>query len=99
MEIKIVPMPKNVSDDKNLDFGLMAMTSRFLKTLSRLLPVTLHPGLNSGTDPYNFANKWKRSALDAAVVLHHIIISSMENCKMFDAHLWIIHLPLFQGDY
>ncbi|VDP83581.1 unnamed protein product, partial [Schistosoma curassoni] len=76
-KMKIIPVPKKASGDKNVKFGPIAITSSFLKTMEKLLILPLQPVIKAQIDPYQFAYRRKRSTLDAAV-LHHNIVFNLE---------------------
>ncbi|CAH8820961.1 unnamed protein product [Trichobilharzia szidati] len=46
--------------------------------MERLILLNLEPSLKPFNDPNQFAYKHSRSTLDAAVVLHHNIVSSLD---------------------
>ncbi|VDP69988.1 unnamed protein product [Schistosoma mattheei] len=74
-KMKIIPVPKTASGDKNVKFRPIEITSPFLKTMEKLLILPLQPAIKEHTDPYQFAYRRKRSTLDAVAVLHHNIIA------------------------
>ncbi|CAH8594088.1 unnamed protein product [Schistosoma intercalatum] len=76
--MKIIPVPNKAFGDKNVKFRPIAITSPFLKTMEKLLILPLQPAIKEHTDPYQFAYRRKRSALDAVAVLHHNIVFNLE---------------------
>ncbi|CAH8447583.1 unnamed protein product [Heterobilharzia americana] len=76
-QIKIVPVPKP-SSGSDVTFRPIAITSPFLKTMEKLLLLVIEPSLMAFRDPKQFAYKHRRSTLDAATVLHHNIVSSLD---------------------
>ncbi|CAH8866196.1 unnamed protein product, partial [Trichobilharzia szidati] len=75
--IKVVPVPKSTSGP-TVKFRPIAITSPFLKVMERLILLNLEPSLKPSNDPNQFAYKHSRCTLDAAVVPHHNIVSSLE---------------------
>ncbi|CAH8542477.1 unnamed protein product [Schistosoma mattheei] len=82
-KMKIIPVPKKASGDKNVKFRPIAITSPFLKTMEKLLILPLQPAIKEHIDPYQFAYRCKRSTLDAVAVLHHNIVFNLEKGKNF----------------
>ena len=82
-KIKIIPIPKKVSGDKNVKLRPIAITSPFLKIMEKLLILPLQPAIKEHCDPYQFAYKCKRSTLDAVAVLHHNIVFGLEKGKKY----------------
>ncbi|VDO76582.1 unnamed protein product [Schistosoma margrebowiei] len=82
-KMKIIPVHKKASGDKNVKFRPIAITSPFLKTMEKLLILPLQLAIKEHTDPYQFAYRRKRSTLDAVAVLHHNIVFNLE--KAFDS--------------
>ncbi|VDP83026.1 unnamed protein product [Schistosoma mattheei] len=58
-KMKIIPVPKKESGDKNVKFRPIAVTSPFLKTMEKLLILPLQPALREHIDPYQ--NKVEQS--------------------------------------
>nr|CAH8863804.1 unnamed protein product [Trichobilharzia regenti] len=81
-DIKVVPIPKS-STGACVKFRPIAITSPFLKTMEKLLLLSLVPSLKSFNDPKQFAYKHSRSTLDAAAVLYHNIASSLDKGAKF----------------
>ncbi|CAH8849001.1 unnamed protein product [Trichobilharzia szidati] len=75
--IKVVPVPKSTSGP-TVKFRPIAITSPFLKVMERLILLNLEPSLKPFNDPNQFAYKHSRCTLDAAVVLYHNIVSSLD---------------------
>ncbi|CAH8551839.1 unnamed protein product [Schistosoma intercalatum] len=76
-KMKIIPVPKKVSGDTNVKFRPIAITSPFLKTMEKLLILTIQPAIKEHIDPYQFAYRCKRSTLDAVAVLHYNIVFNL----------------------
>nr|CAH8866336.1 unnamed protein product [Trichobilharzia regenti] len=81
-EIKVVPVQKS-SSGAGIKFRPVAITSPFLKTMEKLLLNILKPSLKAFSDPKQFAYKCGRSTLDAAIVLHHNIVSCLDKGAKF----------------
>ncbi|CAH8574910.1 unnamed protein product [Schistosoma rodhaini] len=77
-KMKIIPIPKKASGDKNVKLRPIAITSPFLKIMETLLIQPLQPAIKEHCDPYQFAYKCKRSTLDSVAVLHHDIVLELE---------------------
>ncbi|CAH8590013.1 unnamed protein product [Schistosoma haematobium] len=77
-KMKIIPVPKKASGDKNVKFRPIAITSPFLKPMEKLLILPLQPAIENHIDPYQFAYRRKRSTLDAVAVLHYNIVFNLE---------------------
>ncbi|CAH8654682.1 unnamed protein product [Schistosoma curassoni] len=82
-KMKIIPVPKKASGDKNVKFRPIAITSPFLKTMEKLLILPLQPAIKEHIDPYQFAYRHKRSTLDAVTVLHHNIVFNLEKGQQY----------------
>lgn len=80
-KMKIILIPKKVSRDKNVRFKPISLTSPFFKATEKLLPLILQLALKKHMDPYQFVYKCKINILNTAVVLHHIIMFSLEKSK------------------
>lgn len=59
-----------VFKDNKLKIKPIATTSSFLRTMEKLLLLSLQPELNEHIDQYHLSYKCKRSTLDAGVVLY-----------------------------
>lgn len=72
--MKIIPIPENVSDDRDPKFKTVIINLPFLRTMEKLL-LTLWLELDEPTDPYKFVYTCERSTLDTAVgfALHHSV--------------------------
>nr|CAH8847516.1 unnamed protein product [Trichobilharzia regenti] len=81
-DIKVVPIPK-LSTGACVKSRPIAITSPFLKTMEKLLLLSLLPSLKSFNDPKQFAYKHSGSTLDAAAVLYHNIVSSLDKGAKF----------------
>ncbi|CAH8587558.1 unnamed protein product, partial [Schistosoma rodhaini] len=56
-KIKVIPIPKKASGDKNAKLRPIAITSPFLKIMEKLLIQPLQPVIKEHCDPYQFAYK------------------------------------------
>ncbi|KAH9583718.1 hypothetical protein MS3_00008037 [Schistosoma haematobium] len=81
--MKIIPVPKKVSGDKNVKFRPIAITSPFLKTMEKLLILTIQPAIKEHIDPYQFVYRCKRITLDDVAILHHNIVFNLEKDKKY----------------
>ncbi|VDP06687.1 unnamed protein product [Schistosoma margrebowiei] len=82
-EMKILPVPKKASGDKNVKFRPITITSPFLKTMEKLLILPIQPAIKDHIEPYQFAYRHKKSTLNAVNVLHHYIVFNLEKGKKY----------------
>ncbi|VDP04985.1 unnamed protein product [Schistosoma margrebowiei] len=81
--MKIIPVPKKVSGDRNVKFRPIAITSPSLITMEKLLLLLIQPAIKEHNDPYQCAYRCKTSTLDALAVLHHNIVFNLEKGKKY----------------
>ncbi|CAH8828947.1 unnamed protein product [Trichobilharzia szidati] len=81
-DIKIVRIPKS-STATCFKFRPIAITSPFLKAVEKLLLLNLQPSLKAFNNPKQFPYKHSRRTLDAAAVLYHNIVSSLDKRGKF----------------
>ncbi|CAH8823871.1 unnamed protein product [Trichobilharzia szidati] len=95
-EIKVVPVQKS-SSEAGIKFRPVAITSPFLKTMKKLLLNILKPSLKAFSDPKQFAYKCGRRTLDAAIVLHHNIVSCLDKGAKFVRTAFLYYTAAFDS--
>ena len=68
---------------ERVKFTPIAITPPFMKTMQKLLLLSLVSSLKSFNDPKQFASKHSRSILDASTVLYHSVVSSLDKGGKF----------------
>lgn len=92
--------PEHLIQDFTLLHGtlnLKCIPSPFLKTMEKLLLLLLWSALKEHIDPYQFADKCKRSTLDTVVILNHNIVLSLEKSKKYVQLVFLDHNSAFDS--